>query len=146
MATFVLRPLHTHVSAEKKSCKESPVGFSNPRSLKMVFALLTKLITVHMQLTIVHFWDLSLNGLFTLRRRLTRSLVRLQIGSHKLFEQFIGGRRSRSGNKTERGRDYLNEDPQLGLGPWQAHLPQGQEEGGFDKGNDKSGNIQELSQ
>ena len=68
----------------------------------MIFALLTEVIAVHVRLTIVHLWYLSLKGLFALLRRLSRSLVRLQVGLHEFFEQFLGSDRSgsRSGNRS----------------------------------------------
>ena len=90
MATLVLRPVHDNVSAEEKSCKGSPFGPSGPSSLKIIFALLTEVIAVYVQITIVHLWYLSLKKLLTLHWKLSRFLVQLQVGPHELFEQFIG--------------------------------------------------------
>ena len=39
----------------------------------------------------------------------------------------------------------MNEDLQLGPAPWQAHLPQDQEEGSSGEGNDEGRNLQEPS-
>ena len=66
----------------------------------MIFTLLTEVIVVYMRLTIIYLWYLSLKVLFTLR--LSKSSVRLQVGFHKFFEQFLGSDRSgsRSGNRS----------------------------------------------
>ena len=66
----------------------------------MIFALLTEVIAVHMGLIIINLWNLSLKVSFALQ--LSRSLVRLQVGLHKFFEQFLGSDRSgsRSGNRS----------------------------------------------
>ena len=102
MATFVLRPAHINVSAEEKSCKRSLVGLGGSSGLKIVFALLTEVIAVHMQLTIIHLRYLSLERSLALRWRRSRPLVRLQVGLYEFFEQFIGRGRSgsRSGNQS----------------------------------------------
>ena len=95
--------MQTNVSMEKKSCKGSLVGPSSPSNLKIIFVLLTKVIVAHMWLIIIYFRYFSLKGLLALCRRLSRSLVWLQVGLHKLFKQFIGKNRSgsRSGNQSE---------------------------------------------
>ena len=100
MALLVLRLANTNILAKERSCKRSPVVPSGPSSLKMIFALLTKVIAVYVWLTIVHLWYFSLKGLLALRWRLSRSLVWLQVGLHELSEQFIGRGRSRSGNRS----------------------------------------------
>ena len=101
MTILVLCPAHTHAPVEEQSCKGSPVWLSGPSSLKMIFALMTKVIAVYVWLTIVHLWYLSLKGLLTLRWRRFRSLVQLQIGSHKLSEQFIREGRAGAGTGVE---------------------------------------------
>ena len=53
MATLALRPMHTNVSAEEKSCKRRPIGPSGPSSLTMIFVLLTEVIAIYLRLTIV---------------------------------------------------------------------------------------------
>ena len=77
----------------------------------MIFALLTEVIAVHVQLIIVYLWYLSLKGLLMLYWRLFRFLIRLQVGLHEFFEQFIGREKSRSGNRS--GNQSKNQ-----LGPW----------------------------
>ena len=67
MVTLVLRLAHTNILAEEKSCKGSPVDPSGPSGLKMVFALLTEVIVVYMQLTIIHLQYLSIERLLALR-------------------------------------------------------------------------------
>ena len=47
-----------------------------------------------MGLTIIYFWYFSLKNLFALRRKLFKSLVRLQLGLYEFFEQFIRSGRS----------------------------------------------------
>ena len=109
---------------EKESCKESLIEPGSSDGLEKIFALLTEVIAVHMGLTIIYLWYLSLKVLFALR--LSKSLVRLQIGLHEFLEQFLKSDRSesRSGNRSEnqsgnqigargratreRGRYYLN--------------------------------------
>ena len=102
VATLVLRLVHTNVLAEEKSCKGSPVGPSGPSGLKMVFALLTEVITVYIQVIIIHLRYFSLERSLALCWRLSRSLVWLQVGLYEFFEQFIGRGRSgsRSGNQS----------------------------------------------
>ena len=98
---LVLCPVHTNIFAEEKSCKESPVGPSGPSSFKIIFTLLTEVIAVHVQFTIIYLWYLSLKGSLALCWRLFRSLVWLQVGFYELFEQFIGKGQSQSGNQSE---------------------------------------------
>ena len=92
--------MHTNVPTEKGSYKGSPIELGSPDGLKIIFAQLTEVIAVHMGLTIIYFCYFSLKDLFALR--LFKSLVRLQVGLHKLFEQFIESDRSesRSGNRS----------------------------------------------
>ena len=75
MATLVLHPAHTHVSVEKRSCKGTPVSLGSPNGLKMIFALLTEVVAVYMQLIIIYLYYLTLKGLFALLYKLSRSLV-----------------------------------------------------------------------
>ena len=86
MAPLVLRPADTNIPAEEGSCEKSPVVPSGPSSLKIILALLTEVIAVHVGLTIVHLWYLGLKGSLALRWRWSRSLVRLQVGPHELSE------------------------------------------------------------
>ena len=95
---LLLRPAHTNGPAEEKSCKKSLVDPIVPSGLKMVFALLTEVIAVHMWLIIIHLWYLSLESPLALRWSLFRSLGRFLVGLHEFFEQFIG--RGRSGNRS----------------------------------------------
>ena len=104
MTALVLSLLHANASTKKKSCKKSPVGPGGPSGLKIIFALLTKVVVVYVWLSKVYIQHLSLKRLLTLCWRLSRSLVWLQISLHKLSKQFIGKkpsksrRRNRSGN------------------------------------------------
>ena len=54
-----------------------------------------------MQFTIIHLQYFSFNSLLGLRQRLFRSLVRLQIDFHELFEQFISRNQSKSQSKNQ---------------------------------------------
>ena len=103
MATLVLRPVHTNVPVEESSYKGSPVGPRGPSSLKMVFALLTEVIAVHMRLIIIYLRYLSLERSLTLCWKLSRPLVQLQVGLYEFFEQFIGRGRSRSQSGNQSG-------------------------------------------
>ena len=64
---FVLRPAHTNIFAKERSYKRSPVGSGGFSNLKMIFALLTEMIAIYMQLTIIHLRYLSLKKLLELR-------------------------------------------------------------------------------
>ena len=100
MTALVLRPLYTNTLTKEKNYKGSLIGPNGPSSLKIIFALLTKVVAVHVELSIVHIRHLSLKRLLMLCWRLSRFLVWLQVGLHKLSKQFIGRRQSggRSGN------------------------------------------------
>ena len=91
-----MRPAHTYVFTEKKNCKRSPVGPSGQNGLKIIFALLIKVVAAHVQLSIVHIWYFSLKRLLALHWRLSRFLIWLQISLHELFEQFLRKMESKS--------------------------------------------------
>ena len=80
----------------------------------MVFALLTKVIAVLMRLTIIHLRYLSRERFLALRLRLSRSLVWLQVGLHKFFEQFIGRGQSASRSESQSG-NQSKKGPGVGL-------------------------------
>ena len=46
--------VHTKVPPEKKNRKKSRVGPGGSSSLKMIFAILTEVIAVYVQFTIIH--------------------------------------------------------------------------------------------
>ena len=109
VAMFELCPAHTKILTEKKSCKRSPVGPGGPGSLKVIFALLTEGIAVHMRLIIIYLWYFSLKGLFALCWQLSRSLVQLQVSFYEFFEQFIGRDRSGKRNRNRSGNQSGNQ-------------------------------------
>ena len=113
LAMFELCPVHTNIPMKKRSCKRSLVGPDGFGVLEIIFALLTEVITVHMQLIILYLWYLSLKGLFALCWRLSRYLVCLQVGLHKFFEQFIGSNQSRTWSKNQSGNQSRNQ-----IGAW----------------------------
>ena len=100
IAIFVLCPVHTNIPTKKGSCKGGPIEPSSPDGLEIIFASLTEVIAIYMGLTIIYLRYLSLKSSFALR--LFRSLVRLQVGLHEIFEQFIGSDKngSRSGTRS----------------------------------------------
>lgn len=53
IATLMLSPLIADSSTEEKSYKQGMVEVSGPCYVKMVFALLTKVIAIHVQFFIV---------------------------------------------------------------------------------------------
>ena len=59
MTMLELRLVYTNTFIKKKSYKKSPVGPGGLSNLKITFVLLTKVIAVHMQFTIVYIWYLS---------------------------------------------------------------------------------------
>ena len=67
MVMLELHPAHSNIPTEKKGRKKSPVGPSGLSSLKIIFPLLTEVIAVHMQLTIIYYWYFSLKDLLALR-------------------------------------------------------------------------------
>ena len=100
---FELHSLYIDVPTKKRSCKEGLINSSGPKSLKIIFALLAKVVAVHVQFTIIYIWHLSFKRLFMLCWRLARSLVKLYVSFYELFEQFIGRERSRSRSQSKGG-------------------------------------------
>ena len=90
MATLKLYLAYIKILMEKESCKKCSIGLGSPGNLKIIFALLTEVVEIYVQFIIIHFQYLSLKMLLALCQRLSKSLVLLQVGFHKLFEQFIG--------------------------------------------------------
>ena len=91
-----LHPSYVVVPTKKRNCKVGLVGPGSPKSLEMFFTLLTKIVIVYVQFTILYIRHFSLRESFALCWRLIWSLVRLQISFHELFEQFIDKGRSGS--------------------------------------------------
>ena len=94
--------LYTNVHTEKRSCKGNRVSPGGPNGFKIIFALLIEVIAVYIQLIIIYLRYFSLKGSLALRQWLSRSLVCLQVGLHKLLELIIGSRQSKSwsGNRS----------------------------------------------
>ena len=113
---LILRPAHTNVSTEERGYKRSPVCLNGPSSLKMIFALLIKVIAVYVQFTIVHLWYFSFKRLLALRWRLSRSLVQLQVGSHVKNSSEESGAGAGTGAGTRVGiRAGTSSGPGVGL-------------------------------
>ena len=49
-----LRPVYSNALPKKKSYKKSLVGPGGPGGLEMIFALLTEVVTIHVESSIVH--------------------------------------------------------------------------------------------
>ena len=85
----------------------------------MIFALLAKVVAVHVQFTIRYIRHHSLKKSFALFWRLARSLVGLQVSLHESFEQFIG--RGRSGSRSPRdSRGMSGSIAAFGGGSWET--------------------------
>ena len=83
----------------------------------MIFALLAEVVAVYVRFTIVYIRHISLKRSFALFWRLARSLVRLQVSLHELFEQFIV--RGRSGSWSPRdSRGMSGSMAAFGGGSW----------------------------
>lgn len=63
---FVLCPIDINVFVKKKSCQSDLIGFGGPSSLKIIFALPTKMVVIHMHFIIIYIWNLSFKKLFAL--------------------------------------------------------------------------------
>ena len=49
-----LYPLYANVFTKKRSYKEGAISLSGLRDLKIIFALLTEVVAVHVQFTIIY--------------------------------------------------------------------------------------------
>ena len=72
-----LCPTYTNIFIEKSCCKKSLIGLNGLSSIKIIFALLTKVVIIYIQLIIIHLRHFSLKRLLALRRKLSKSLVQL---------------------------------------------------------------------
>ena len=81
-----LRSTYTNAPTKKKNCKQSLFNPNYPSNLKMVFILLTKLVAVFVQFSIIHIRHLSFKQLFILCWKPAKFLVRLQVSLHELLE------------------------------------------------------------
>ena len=75
--TLELRLSYADVSIKKASYKGDLIGLGGPKSLKIIFTLLTEVIVVHVRFTIIYICYLSFEGLFALLCKLVRSLIGL---------------------------------------------------------------------
>ena len=85
MTMLELHLVHTNVFIMKKSCKGCLVGSADPSDLKIIFVLLTKIITVYVQFTIIYIWHFSFNKLLIFCLGVAKSVVRLLIIFYELF-------------------------------------------------------------
>lgn len=98
MTALILSPSEADPVIKERGGKRGLIRARGPGGVKMILTLLTKMVAVHVRLPGVQLREPGLERLF-LRLRLGRSRglnLGLQIGLHKLFEQLVGGGRSRS--------------------------------------------------
>lgn len=100
---LVLYPLKVDTPIKKWGGKRGTVRTSDLSSVKMIFTLLAKMVTVYMGFFKIHVRKPSLERLFSgLSINWTRVLNRLHESLHKLFVQFFSG--ERNGDKSYRCR------------------------------------------
>ena len=66
MIMFELHLAHTNIFTKKKNCKKGLVGLGGLSSLKIIFALSTEIVIVHMQFTIIHIQHFNFKESFVL--------------------------------------------------------------------------------
>lgn len=108
---FVLILAEIDWPVEKRSCKQNTVGLGSTDSLKLVFTLLTELITIHVRFSIVQVGKTSFKK--TLSRPLVGSAIFLNIHEdfHKLLEvriNVLGQRRHESSHRRKSRRGHEN--------------------------------------
>ena len=98
MAALVLSPLPTDGATEKWGCKQDTIYSSSTWGFKIVFILLTKVITFHvkLELTPICFQTLNLKELFLwLCKGLSLSLRHLYEHFHEFDEEVFGEERNK---------------------------------------------------
>ena len=112
-----LRPSYTDLPTKKGSCKESSVGPSGSRDLKIIFTLVAEVVAVHVWFTIIYIRYFSFKGLYAILWKLASSLVRLQVSLHESFELFIDRERSESRSPID-SREMSGSIATFGGGSW----------------------------
>lgn len=86
MIMLVLGPLKANASAKKKGSKQGTVGPSGPNNIKIVFALLAKVITVYMWLFMIQVrkpsLELAFIGVFLMTYQLQKIILYLEKQFH----------------------------------------------------------------